>query len=116
MSEIKRETVTGKDRDKRIEALQAILCDLIATLSRSSVGRATVVDEKSRLESFPQRLQSAASLVTIYVDRPVATIGRLHDRIASAANHDSINEYRHTGISGTLEKCLGMLQSQELAK
>jgi len=99
-----------------VRASSDAVAERIATLGRSPDGRAKVVGEKSRLERFPQGLQSAASIVTIYSDRLAAAIGGLRKSIASVGKHDPVSEDLLIGVAGTLEKHLWMLQSQELAQ
>jgi starvation-inducible DNA-binding protein len=90
------------------------LAERIATLGVSPDGRATVVGKNSRLETFPEGLQTASATVTIYSDRLSSTIEGLRAGIDSVAPHDPISEDLLIEIVGRLEKHLWMLQSQEL--
>lgn len=159
MPRIKREIVTGKDRENTVNAMQANLYDLIdlslqgkqahwnvtgahfrsvhqeldeiiasirastdaiaeriATLGRSPDGRARMVGDRSTIKLFPEGLLSAASVVTAYSDCLAAAIEKLRNSIALVGKHDPVSEDLLIGVSGTLEKHLWMLQSQELEK
>lgn len=157
MSELKREIITGDDREKTSTALQGTLYDLIdlalqgkqahwnvvgrqfrsvhleldeiiasvreasdevaeriATLGVSPDGRASVVGENSRLEAFPDGLQSTDATVTTYSDRLASAIKGLREGIEVVGSHDPISEDLLIGVAATLEKHLWMLQAQEV--
>lgn len=90
------------------------VAERIATLGVSPDGRATVVGEHSRLDTFPEGLQTAAATVTTYSDRLESAIKGLRQSMSSVAPHDPVSEDLLIGIAGTLEKHLWMLQSQEI--
>jgi len=101
--------IIGSVRDSADE-----VAERIATLGISPDGRAIVVGKNSRLEAFPEGLQTASATVTIYSDRLSSTVEGLRAGIDSVAPHDPITEDLLIGIVGRLEKHLWMLQSQEI--
>jgi starvation-inducible DNA-binding protein len=90
------------------------VAERIATLGVSPDGRASVIGKHSRLETYPEGLQTAGATVTAYSDRLSSTIEGLRASLEAVAPHDPISEDLLIGIVGKLEKHLWMLQSQEV--
>lgn len=89
------------------------VAERIATLGASPDGQTAGVGDRSRLAPFPAGLLSVEETLTAYSDRLATVIGGLREGIAVAGEHDPISEDLLIGLSGSLEKHLWMLQSQE---
>lgn len=89
------------------------IAERIVALGVPADGRPSEVASNSRLDSYPEGLQSVESTVTNYSDRLATAIHGLRESITVAGEHDPVSEDLLIGVSGKLEKHLWMLQSQE---
>lgn len=89
------------------------VAERIVTLAEPADGRAAIVAEQSRLEPFPEGLQSVGDTVTLVADRLQTTIAGLRDAIGVVGEFDPISEDLLIGQSSGLEKYLWMVQAQE---
>ena len=89
------------------------VAERISTLGVAPDGRAGGVANTSRLEAYPEGLQSAEATVSAYSDRLAKAIEGLRSAIGAVGDHDSVSEDLLIGISADLEKQLWMMQAQE---
>ena len=94
------------------EASDAV-AERIATLGISPDGRAGSVSSNTRLDNYPDGLQSVPATVGAVADRLTRTVKGLRQAIATVGDVDPISEDLLIGISSTLEKHLWMVQAQE---
>lgn len=89
------------------------VAERIVTLAEPADGRAAVVAEKSRLDAYPEGLQSVSDTVTLVADRMEKVIAGLRDAISVVGELDPISEDLLISQSSGLEKYLWMVQAQE---
>ncbi len=89
------------------------IAERIVALGAPADGRSSSVAESSRLDSFPEGMQSVESTLTNYADRLAAAIHGVRESITATGEHDPVSEDLLIGVSARLEKHLWMLQSQE---
>ena len=90
------------------------VAERIATLGAVADGRLSTLNEQTSLHEFPDGRQEVDHAVTIIADRLETTIQHLRKAIEPLGDLDPISEDLLIGISGTLEKQLWMVQTQEL--
>ncbi|MAT73148.1 MAG: DNA starvation/stationary phase protection protein Dps [Planctomycetaceae bacterium] len=89
------------------------VAERIVTLSDPADGRAATVAKNSRLEPYPEGLQSVSDTVTHIADRLMTAIQGLRDGIETVGDLDPISEDLLIAQASGLEKYLWMVQAQE---
>lgn len=89
------------------------VAERIVTLGDPADGRAALVAKNSRLEKYPEGLQSVPDTVTLVADRMAKVIAGLRESIATVGDLDPISEDLLIGQASGLEKYLWMVQAQE---